>query len=180
MRPAYSSHRTRRHKWRAGRRERDGGIPCAESIRPRDFRSSRCPTLGICPRFLCALVFRSREPLGRRKHMPYRSNAEAVRARKEELQRELADVKRRCAEHAYLEWRAQELETELADIAKREAAFSEKNRLPKIANACNADWEQMTGDDQVRFCKSCEKNVYNLSAMTAEAAEALIVEKEGN
>ena len=117
--------------------------------------------------------------------MPYRSDEEAVRSRKEELERELADVRRRSAEFAYLEWRANELEKELAELAKREAAFAKKRQLPmlagaKIASPCSADWDQMIGNDQVRFCKSCEKNVYNLSAMTAEAAEALIVEKEGN
>lgn len=117
--------------------------------------------------------------------MPYRSDEEAVRSRKEELERELADVKRRSAEFAYLEWRANELERELAELTKREAAFAKKRQLPMLANAkiaspCHADWDQMIGDDQVRFCKSCEKNVYNLSAMTSEAAEALIVEKEGN
>jgi len=117
--------------------------------------------------------------------MPYRSDEEAVRSRKEELERELCDVRRRTAEFAYLEWRAKELEAELAEIAKREAAFAKKKRLPMLANAkiaspCNADWDQMIGDEHVRFCKSCEKNVYNLSSMTAEAAEALIVEKEGN
>lgn len=117
--------------------------------------------------------------------MPYRSDEEAVRSRKEELERELADVRRRSAEFAYLEWRAKELETELADIARREEAFAKKKRLPmlasaKIASPCSADWDQMIGDDHVRFCKSCEKNVYDLSSLTAEAAEALIVEKEGN
>ncbi|MGH7326766.1 MAG: hypothetical protein ACREJX_00310, partial [Polyangiaceae bacterium] len=108
--------------------------------------------------------------------MPYRNDEEAVRSRKEELQRELADVKRRSAEFAYLEWRAKELETELAELAKREEAFAKKKRLPMLANAkvatpCHADWDQMIGDEHTRFCKSCEKNVYNLSSMTAEAAE---------
>jgi hypothetical protein len=37
----------------------------------------------------------------------------------------------------------------------------------------------MTGDDRVRFCGQCEKNVYNLSSMKREEAEALILEKEG-
>jgi hypothetical protein len=37
----------------------------------------------------------------------------------------------------------------------------------------------MTGDDQVRFCGACEKHVYNLSAMTRDEAERLLVEREG-
>ena len=48
-----------------------------------------------------------------------------------------------------------------------------------IANPCPADWDQMRGDDQVRFCKHCSLNVYNLSAMTREAAQQLVAEREG-
>jgi hypothetical protein len=52
-------------------------------------------------------------------------------------------------------------------------------RLPlldnlRIASPCNVSWEAMTGDDRVRFCGSCEKNVYNLSAMAQADAEALL------
>ena len=48
-----------------------------------------------------------------------------------------------------------------------------------IARPCPADWDQMRGDDQVRFCKHCSLNVYNLSAMSREAAERLVAEREG-
>ena len=37
----------------------------------------------------------------------------------------------------------------------------------------------MTGDEHARFCGQCQKNVYNLSAMTREQIETLIREKEG-
>jgi hypothetical protein len=49
----------------------------------------------------------------------------------------------------------------------------------RIASPCHADWDEMTGDDRVRFCGLCEKNVYNLSALTSEQAVSLIREKEG-
>ncbi len=49
-----------------------------------------------------------------------------------------------------------------------------------IASPCRADWEKMRGDDQIRHCASCAKNVYKLSAMTREQAQRLILEKEGN
>jgi hypothetical protein len=49
----------------------------------------------------------------------------------------------------------------------------------RIATPCSADWNEMAGDERVRFCGKCEKNVYNLSAMTREAGEALVREKEG-
>jgi hypothetical protein len=37
----------------------------------------------------------------------------------------------------------------------------------------------MAGDERVRFCGLCHKNVYNLSAMSREAAERLIEERQG-
>ena len=49
----------------------------------------------------------------------------------------------------------------------------------RIATPCSADWDDMKGDDLVRFCGRCEKNVYDLSALTREAAEQLVADKEG-
>ena len=49
----------------------------------------------------------------------------------------------------------------------------------RIAQPCSADWDDMSGDDRVRFCGKCEKNVYNLSAMSREEGEALVRDKEG-
>ena len=37
----------------------------------------------------------------------------------------------------------------------------------------------MSGDERVRHCGDCKKNVYNLSEMTREEAETLILAKEG-
>jgi hypothetical protein len=49
----------------------------------------------------------------------------------------------------------------------------------RIATPCSADWDEMRGDERVRFCGRCEKNVYNLSAMSRQEGEALVREKEG-
>jgi hypothetical protein len=49
----------------------------------------------------------------------------------------------------------------------------------RIATPCTADWDEMRGDDRVRFCGQCEKNVYNLSAMSRAEAEALVAGREG-
>ena len=49
-----------------------------------------------------------------------------------------------------------------------------------IANPCSADWGKMQGDDRVRFCQSCAKNVFNLSELSRVEAEKLITEKQGN
>ncbi len=50
----------------------------------------------------------------------------------------------------------------------------------KIASPCTASWEQMKGDDHIRFCNGCQKNVYDLSSLTSVEAEALLREKEGD
>jgi len=37
----------------------------------------------------------------------------------------------------------------------------------------------MDGDDRVRFCRECNRNVYNLSAMTKREARRVVAEREG-
>ena len=49
----------------------------------------------------------------------------------------------------------------------------------RIASPCSASWEDMTGDDKVRFCGSCRQNVYNLSAMTRADAQSFVDASEG-
>jgi hypothetical protein len=49
----------------------------------------------------------------------------------------------------------------------------------RIASPCTASWKDMKGDDRVRFCESCRKNVYNLSALAREEAERLIQAQNG-
>jgi len=49
----------------------------------------------------------------------------------------------------------------------------------RVASPCTARWEDMTGDDRSRFCRHCQKHVFNLSSMTRSEAEALVVAKEG-
>jgi hypothetical protein len=50
----------------------------------------------------------------------------------------------------------------------------------RVATPCHADWNEMTGDERVRHCASCKKDVFNLSDMTREQAERLIIEKHGD
>jgi hypothetical protein len=49
----------------------------------------------------------------------------------------------------------------------------------QVASPCQARWEDMRGDERTRFCGHCQKNVYNLSALTKKEAAALIQAKEG-
>jgi hypothetical protein len=48
-----------------------------------------------------------------------------------------------------------------------------------VASPCNANWEQMVGDDRVRWCSQCNLNVYNFSALSKRELSQLIREKEG-
>ena len=48
-----------------------------------------------------------------------------------------------------------------------------------IPQPCNADWDQMIGNDQVRFCEHCSLHVTNLSIMTRQDALRFIAESRG-
>jgi hypothetical protein len=48
-----------------------------------------------------------------------------------------------------------------------------------IARPCPADWNDMTGDERVRFCRHCSLHVYNLAGMTRSEAENLVAGAEG-
>ena len=48
-----------------------------------------------------------------------------------------------------------------------------------VASPCTVNWDEMTGDDHVRFCGQCELNVHNLSHMSRNEAETLVAQTEG-
>jgi hypothetical protein len=48
-----------------------------------------------------------------------------------------------------------------------------------VARPCPLDWNEMRGDERVRFCGHCSLHVYNLSTMSRTAAERLVRETEG-
>ncbi|MBA4075448.1 MAG: hypothetical protein C0508_10420 [Cyanobacteria bacterium PR.023] len=43
-----------------------------------------------------------------------------------------------------------------------------------IASPCSIGWENMEGDERVRFCKACQLNVYNTSQMSNNEITALM------
>lgn len=49
----------------------------------------------------------------------------------------------------------------------------------RVASPCNADWDEMFGDERKRHCGACAKNVYNLSNLTRLEAENLLINSEG-
>ena len=48
-----------------------------------------------------------------------------------------------------------------------------------INTPCQADWDEMVGSDEVRFCKHCNLSVHNLSAMTRQEALRLVLSSKG-
>jgi hypothetical protein len=46
-----------------------------------------------------------------------------------------------------------------------------------IASPCNIGWENMQGDDSVRFCNECKLNVFNTSQMSKKEVNALMADE---
>src|SRR4051794_32521975 len=50
----------------------------------------------------------------------------------------------------------------------------------RVSRPCSEDWDQMTGNDRVRFCSHCAKDVNNISEMTPKQAVRLARASGGN
>lgn len=100
--------------------------------------------------------------------MSHRDDVEALAARHAELAADVAERTRELAATKAL----------LADAA----AHANRPILDsiRVATPCKASWDDMVGDDRVRHCAGCDKDVFNLSALTRDEAEALIRERLGN
>jgi hypothetical protein len=99
--------------------------------------------------------------------MSYRDNVNALAARHAALESEVAQKTRELDQAA-----------RLLDDAKSRARLPVLENI-KVATPCSAEWAKMSGDERTRHCGDCKKNVYNLSEMTRDEAEALLVAKEG-
>jgi len=114
--------------------------------------------------------------------MPYRADIEALKIRHAALEREVQERRERARQLEAMKAEQEVLERELAETRALLDGHG-RRALPlldsvRIASPCSADWNQMVGDDRVRFCGSCQKNVYDLSKMTREEGEALIRDHE--
>jgi hypothetical protein len=49
----------------------------------------------------------------------------------------------------------------------------------EIASPCDVPWREMEGNDRVRFCNKCQRNVYSLSALSPLEAESLKLQMNG-
>src|SRR5512138_3788675 len=50
----------------------------------------------------------------------------------------------------------------------------------RVASPCKASWTEMDGDRRSRFCGECQTQVFDLSEMSREQAERLIIERNGD
>ena len=60
---------------------------------------------------------------------------------------------------------------------KQKRAFKIQLKSYFIASPCSMKWEDMTGNEAVRFCGDCKLNVHNLSALPDEQVAELINKK---
>jgi hypothetical protein len=116
--------------------------------------------------------------------MSYRDVSESLRSYRTRVAGDLEVARKAAQEAAERADKVRILEKELAETDALLAKVAGPRSLPLLENVaiaapCSADWEQMVGDDRVRFCRSCEKNVYNLSAMPRDEAEALLAARDG-
>jgi hypothetical protein len=117
--------------------------------------------------------------------MAYRDVSESLRAYRDRVAGDVEEARRAAQQATEQASKVAILERELAETESLLAKMGgNRKSLPllddvSIAAPCRASWEQMVGDDHVRFCGQCEKNVYNLSSLPREEAEALLAAKEG-
>jgi hypothetical protein len=112
---------------------------------------------------------------------PYRDEESALRQRLAALDAQLRDARALPEKLRALDEARERLEAERAEVAERLEGLGETFSLEglRIASPCKADWDEMAGDERVRFCGQCQKNVYNLSGMARDEAEALVQGAEG-
>ncbi len=116
--------------------------------------------------------------------MPYRDEKEALRARLEELERTISHIDARAREMEDLRREEPEIRRQRDDLRGKLRELEGRRTLPmlddvRVASPCGEKWDEMVGDQTSRYCLKCEKNVYDLSSMTREQADALILAKEG-
>lgn len=73
---------------------------------------------------------------------------------------------------------AEQKDCQKRDSKNDSGGFSSLNVIT-IKSPCKMDWGLMTGNERVRFCDHCSKNVYNISELTENEALEMINNTEG-
>lgn len=116
---------------------------------------------------------------------PYRDDDLARATRLVSLLNQLEQCRAQIQELKELEKQTAAIEAEIevlrgemnADVPKKRASLLD---YVKVASPCSADWGKMQGDERVRFCSECKKNVYNISALSREEAENFVLNLMGD
>ncbi len=97
---------------------------------------------------------------------PYRSEADPLAERLQQAREELAHLDGVAARRKALQAEVIELERKIAEAETLEGV--------RIASPCTANWNAMLGDNRVRHCTSCDKDVFNVAGMTRSEATQLL------
>lgn len=108
--------------------------------------------------------------------MSFRDEVVATRARRDALRGAISSAQ---TLHDQTALRRQLAEVLAALDAVRERSGLELLSRVRVAAPCPASWQAMSGDDAVRHCALCDKNVYDFSGHTAQEAAHLLAEHEG-
>lgn len=116
--------------------------------------------------------------------MTDRDPVDVVRERTLALEEELRELDAKRRARAAVEDRISQVVAELGRSRTLLHRLQNKVALPtvqtvKIASPCSAEWKDMQGDDRVRHCTKCDKDVYDLSALSREEADLLLAAREG-
>ena len=114
--------------------------------------------------------------------MSYRDEVEAQKNHRAALEQRLRELREKLAALRPMEHEAAELEQYIAETDCDLAAARAKQPLPllsqvRIASPCKESWDDMVGDEHVRHCGRCDKDVYDLSSLTKDQAESLLRER---
>ena len=111
---------------------------------------------------------------------PYRNDEDALKERLVRLEADLAATTARAAELESMRATEGALRREIAEIRARLTGSGGRRvslEVVRVASPCPAKWSEMTGDEQVRHCAQCDKQVFDLSAMTRDEAERFVGER---
>jgi hypothetical protein len=103
---------------------------------------------------------------------PYRDDTDALGERLSALESELRELQRTAERRDAVQQEIERLRTQLNEARARGPLED-----LRIASPCNARWEDMVGDERVRHCAHCDKDVYLVAGMTRTEALALIHEQ---
>jgi hypothetical protein len=106
--------------------------------------------------------------------MAYRDDSSALQERFDSLSKQLEQVRAQAhaltAEEASLGRELDGVRARLDPAARRSLPLANV----QIASPCSARWDEMKGDDRMRFCGDCKKHVHDLSKLTREEVDVFL------